>query len=154
MSIVAGASLGGPLTGSYGDVDVGAGWLVGAAGGFTAVEADGGVPFVDLTLALSAGGRPTTTASGVHATLTAVDLRVGVTVGWSLWDVWRPYLAARAFGGPIFWETDGRSITGTDRGHVQLAVGSTIALPGGVSIFGEWAPWYERGASAGLAVGF
>jgi len=134
---------------------VGAGWIAGISGAYHAVAADGGIPFVDLSVAFAAAGA-TTTTPGVsdNSGLLAFDLRLGATVGWRLWETVAPYLAVRVFGGPVIHDRPTGSVKGSDRGHVQAAVGATVYIPGGVMVYGEYAPVYERSFSAGLAVGF
>ena len=155
IAAAAGAVLAGRFNGAYGDFDVEPGWLVGVAANWAAVDADGGIPFVDLAVAVSAAGRPVRDRVTEQSdTLYAVDMRLGVTVGWAVGQRWRPYVAARVFGGPVMWARADETLSGTDRGHVQLAVGSTFDLGKGISLYGEYSPWFEQGAHTGLAVAF
>ena len=76
--------------------------------------------------------------------------------GWTLWDMFTPYLAARVFGGPVFWQTrpSGDPQIGTDRYHYQLATGLSAQLPGRVYVTAEWAPLGEPALGAELGVRF
>lgn len=154
MALSAGAILDGSFEGGVTAADVKPGWLAGVSATWNAVEADGGVPFLDISFAFAAGGAKLRLTNAAPESLFAVDLRLGLTVGWRLWDVWTPYLAVRAFGGPIWWETGGDTRAGTDPSHLQLAVGSTFTIPGGLLVFGEYAPAFERGVSAGIGAAF
>ena len=113
------------------------------------------VPFVLVSATLGASGARTRQA-GEQGTVpySAFDLRLGVTAGKTFLDVLSPYFAARAFGGPIFWELRGEGVTGTDQRHYQLAVGIAASLPRGVDVFAEGAPFGERGATVGAGVAF
>ena len=77
-------------------------------------------------------------------------MRVGGILGWTLFDAWTPYAAGRLFGGPVFWKSErygGDALTGTDRYHIQLAMGSTVTLPVGLYTSVEWAFVGERAVS-------
>lgn len=155
MAVAAGAVLTGDMLNVGRRWNVEPGWTVGVSGNKRWLDADGGVPFIHTAVTLAAVGMHTSERGGdARGSLIALDFRIGLTVGWTLWDVWSPYLAVRTFGGPAHWDRDGDSRSGTDRFHFVAAVGSTIALPGGVLIFGEYIPIFESGFSAGVGVGF
>jgi hypothetical protein len=87
--------------------------------------------------------------------MVALDFRVGAVVGYTFWNVFGPYLAARAFGGPVFWEHRGESVVGTDRYHFQAAIGASIfAGDSGLALFVDWSPFLERSVSAGAGWAF
>ena len=86
--------------------------------------------------------------------LIAIDIRAGLTVGKTFFEFLSPYVAARLFGGPIFWITEGRVVTGTDAYHYQLAAGVVVTLARRVDIFVEGVPLGERRISTGLGVAF
>ncbi|AKT42738.1 hypothetical protein [Chondromyces crocatus] len=131
------------------------GWLATAGGSYRVVRGEGLRPFVLLTATLGASGARTQ-ALGVTTTerYLAFDVRVGAVVGWTLYDTLSPYLAARAFGGPIFWRFQDRDRMGTDRYHYQLALGTSVLLPGGFNVSAEGIPLGERGLSVGVGVLF
>ncbi|MFT5433014.1 MAG: hypothetical protein ACI9OJ_003719 [Myxococcota bacterium] len=114
-----------------------------------AVENDGGIPFVDVSAA--AGFAMTKTTRNGHPTesLTALDVRAGGTVGWTLGGVFSPHVAVRLFGGPIFWRYEDEDVAGTDRWHFQLATGASLALPESFSVFFDWSFLGERSLWAG-----
>jgi hypothetical protein len=94
-------------------------------------------------------------ASGAQRSrLASFDARFSLTVGRTLWQRATPYLAARAFGGPIFFRRDGEATTGTDRYHYQAALGLLVALPAGLDLSAEWAPIGERRLMGGVGVSF
>ena len=66
-----------------------------------------------------------------------------------------PYVALRAFGGPIFHRYGGEAVTGTDLYKYQVAGGLSLALPSRVvDAFVEGVPVGESGLSAGLGTTF
>jgi hypothetical protein len=82
-------------------------------------------------------------------TLTAIDARIGVAFGKTLWRTLGPYVAARAFGGPVSWKFRGEDTTGTDDYHVQLGAGLVATTPVGLDVFAEIVPLGERAVTAG-----
>jgi hypothetical protein len=157
-----GASVGGILAGSLtaGDdvSEMRSGWIVGLSGAWRGLLPDGAIPFVDLTLGLSAAGTSLETATDSHALsshgFNAVDLRLGVEVGWHLFEVWTLYMGARAFGGPVIQQVEGGQETGTDRFHVSAALGSSVRLDNGFLVFVEGVPVFERALTVGIGGGF
>jgi hypothetical protein len=83
----------------------------------------------------------------------AADVRVGITVG-KTFRFARPYVAARAFGGPVSWHVGGQSMTGTDSHHYQLGAGIALDLPAYFDLSVEAAPLGEQGLAAGLGYRF
>jgi hypothetical protein len=105
-------------------------------------------PFVIATVLAGAGlhtAEPI--GGGAREAFTAIDLRAGLAAGKTFVDVLRPYVAARVFGGPALL---GDRATGTDRYHLQLAVGLSVVLPRGFDAFAELAPGPERAATFGI----
>lgn len=86
--------------------------------------------------------------------LFAFDIRLGLTVGKTFWNVLSPYAAVRAFGGPVIWNIDGQTRTGTDLRHFQIALGMVSSLPRGFDLFAEAAPGGERTVTIGGGVSF
>ena len=116
------------------------------------------LPSLFLGFSVSFAGSFTTAqyAGGPTHDLFATDLRLGGTVGWTLFDAVTPYVAARLFGGPVFWHPmpDGEQEGGSDRYHVKLAAGLSANLPAGFYLSAEYAPVGELGMSAELGVRF
>jgi hypothetical protein len=92
----------------------------------------------------------------------AIDLRVGLTVSRTFFDVLTPYASARAFGGPVSWSgfeapraADGGrgDLLGSDPRHTQLAMGLGVSLAS-LDLQVEWAYFGETGLFAGLGVAF
>lgn len=81
--------------------------------------------------------------------LVAADARVGASLGRRLGPV-SPYLLARAFGGPVLWTLDGDDQSGTDRYHVQLGAGATVALGDAWTLVVDVSALGERAASLGV----
>ena len=143
-----GATLGGQLTTGSTTVsfspgpaaDLGASWRV--------LDAEGARPFVVLTAFVSFEATQTTGNVGYQA----LDFRAGGVVGWTLGGIVSPFLAARAFGGPVFWRDAQGSVTGTDTSHYQLGAGVAASIARRVDLFVEGVPLGERAVSAGVGV--
>lgn len=120
--------------------------VVGAALGHRFVEGKGALPFVLGTVSIAASFIQTRFGE-VRDRFTATDARIGVVVGKTFGPV-SPYLLARGFGGPIFWN----ELTGTDRHHYNLGLGVSLGPFGGVDVGAEASLLGERRvtASAGL----
>ncbi len=112
-------------------------------------QADGWTPAIDFSGTLGFTWGRTSGPDARQSDYRAVDLRVGVQASWPVGRNFFPYAAGRVFGGPVHWEIDGESVTGTDVHHYQLAVGSGLAL-GPVVLFAELAPAGEKGAAVGI----
>ena len=79
------------------------------------------------------------------------DVQLGLTVGYTLFDVWRLYLAPRVFGGPIFIDAPAERIQGRDRYFVQAGMGMGFILPKGITLYIDGSPAGQQSVSAGLA---
>jgi hypothetical protein len=147
----AGATFAGRLRMADGDYDFTPGPVIAAGVGFRLIE---GRPFLILTSLLSASAARTRSSDGASSSTgyEALDLRLGVLAGTTLFDVLSPYLLARVFGGPVFWRYQGRARTGTDVHHYQLGAGLALQLAKPVELFLEGVPLGERALSLGLSV--
>ena len=112
-------------------------------------QADGWTPAIDFSGTLGFTWGRTSGPDAPQSDYRAADLRVGVQASWPVGQNFFPYVAGRVFGGPVQWEIGGKSVTGSDVNHYQLAVGSGLAL-GPVVLFAELAPAGEKGAAAGI----
>jgi hypothetical protein len=121
---------------------VGASWRV--------VDPDGAIPFVLLTSQLSYASSSTSGSIGYNA----FDLRGGVAVGTTFWDVFTPYVVGRAFGGPIYWRYQTQAIIGTDDHHWQVGAGFSLRIARRIDVFAEGVPLGELGVTAGAGVSF
>lgn len=132
--------------------------------GWRAFAGTGSLPFVQLTLTLSATHMLTRenglTTDGrliapERARYTAADLRGGAIIGKTFAGAVTPYAALRAFGGPIDYVYDGADVRGTDLYKYQVGGGLSVALAKGrLDLFAEGIALGERGVSAGLATTF
>lgn len=157
LTIVAGAAIDGDVTFEDSLVrpsraTIGPGPVGSLGVAYRIFEGAGWEPFVLLGGSASASSA-VTSRGPEEARLTAVDVRVSVTVGEVFLDHLAPYLALRGFGGPIFWELEEASVTGSDRTHFQLGLGGLVTT-GDVDAFFEIAPLGERAVTTGIAVSF
>ena len=111
----------------------------------TFIEAKGAVPF--LIVSGSATVSYNTTRAGAYI---GTDVRAAGTLGWTLWDRFSPYLAARLFGGIAFW----RQQLHSDLWHFQVGLGFVVGLPGGFDLNAEFIPLGEQRFSVGLGYSF
>lgn len=151
LSVGAGAVLFGTLSPPGFEVELGPGWVGSLSVAYNVLDGSGSLPFV-IVSGTFAGSAVATRAPAPHISgrMTAIDLRGGLTVGKTFFDHVSPYLAIRAFGGPVKWTLDGEKRTGSDQHHYQPAAGLVVSIPGGFDVFGEGAPLGERGVTAGL----
>ena len=151
LQVGLGATLGGHLTLAGTSFDFAAGPTATLGGSFRVLDGDGARPFVVLSALLSF---ETTTTTG-DVGYTALDLRLGGVVGWSIAGVVSPFVSARGFGGPVFWRNPtGASVTGTDTSHYQVGGGVAVLVAKRVDVFAEGIPLGERAVSAGVGVAF
>lgn len=151
--VAAGAVLGGTLEHGGRAHDVGAGWM--AAAGLSRSFPLGERWFVSGNVTAGVSSTSTTEqqagSMSEAVSLAAVDVRLGVLAGVTLWQRWSPYVLARGFGGPVLWTLDGEDITGSDQHHYQLGVGSTVALPWSLTLLVDASVVGERAVSLGLS---
>lgn len=152
LAIAAGAALDGDLAVAGRRHEIGAGPVGSLGVAYRLLDGEGWEPFLLVGGTFSAT-TARTTRGDEDGRLTAVDLRASLTVGEIFFDRLAPYVALRAFGGPIFWEHAGAGRTGSDRTHVQVGFGGLVTT-GVVDAFVEIAPLGERALSTGLAVAF
>lgn len=107
-------------------------------------------PFVAVTASLGTALARATADDGRTHTWSAWDVRGGVMVGKTFAGHLVPYLAARVFGGPVFWYRAGASVTGTDRYHVTAGAGLTLRLPARLEVSLEYMPFGEYSASGAV----
>ena len=113
---------------------------------------DDGRYFVLLTSGLSFATAQTHLGSDPQVHYTAFDLRLGTEVGVELGQLFRPYLAARVFGGPVFWRYQGEAVTGTDTHHYQIGAGAAVRIGRAWNLFAEGIPLGERAVSIGVGL--
>jgi hypothetical protein len=110
--------------------------------------------FALLTAVASFTSNPTELSGAPRVSYTAFDLRLGGEFGLNLVQVLHPYVLARAFGGPVYWQYQGKDVTGTDIHHYQLGLGLAVGLPFGLGAFVEGVPLGERALSGGVSLAF
>ena len=135
---------------------LGPGWVGAASASWTVLKQDHFIPYVVLSGTFAATrtrvrAEPTR-GVGSRGSYLGVDFRFGATVGETFWNALSPYLALRVFGGPVILTDAGKPVLGTDKYHVQPAVGALILLGRGLDLFAEGAPVLERGLTAGVGL--
>lgn len=151
LSAILGATLGGQLVFSSSDTThaIGQGAVVGVAFERQWLPQTASSPFLSTGFKLAASFSPS--VGHANEELLAIDLRASVTVGKTLAGLLTPYLSARVFGGPIIWLRRSQTLWGTDRYHVQLALGMTLRIPvdveRAISLSLDVSPMFERSAS-------
>jgi len=111
---------------------------------------DDGRFFLILTAALSFASARTHKSGEASEGYQAFDLRLGTQFGIQLARSFRPYVAARVFGGPIFWRYQNEAITGTDTHHYQLGAGLAVRISKALNVFAEGFPLGEQAVAVGV----
>jgi hypothetical protein len=146
------ASAGGILAGQIDGRDLSGGATVAGTFSWLPVYERARRPFVALTGTIGASYVRAPSDDLMMHSWWAFDLRGGVTVGKTLAGRWVPYASARAFGGPVYWQHAGQSVTGNDRYHVTLGAGLIVRMPGSVDVTLEGMPLGERSAALGVTL--
>jgi hypothetical protein len=145
-----GATLGGHLVANGVGYDLADGPTAALGASWRVLDAEDARPFVVLTALLSFEATTTPGSIGYEA----LDLRLGGVAGWTLARVVSPFVAARVFGGPVYWRYGGSRATGTDASHYQLGGGVALAIAKRVDAFVEGIPLGEQAVSGGIGVSF
>jgi hypothetical protein len=148
----AGAALGGSLELAEGRLDFSPGPLFALGADWRLL--DDGRWFGLLTSLLSVSLAWTEGAREPRTGYQAVDVRLGGQFGVDLGGLARPYLAARVFGGPVFWRYAERDVTGTDTHHYQLGAGLGVRVTRDLHVFAEVVPLGEQALSGGVGWSF
>ncbi len=135
--------------------DFSPGLLLLAGGSYRLLENDGTRPFVLLGGQLSYAFSSTRQYAGQESVpYHALDFRIASVAGWTFFDMLSPYLLARLFGGPVFWEYRGEAITGGDVHHYQLGAGVSLLIAERVNAYGEGVPLGEQAVAGGVGFSF
>lgn len=145
-----GAIAGGALAGTDAHATVGLGWIASATGAHRFAFAGSAHAFLVLSLTVGVSRARTEATDGAESALTAQDTRLGVAAGPTVAGVFSPYVAARAFGGPVFWNVGGTSVVGSDRHHYTVGLGGSLALGKTLTLSYETMFFGERSASIAL----
>ena len=154
LGLQLGAIVAGDLSGGGQTLRFTPGFVASIQAGVLLMEGGDGLPFVESTVNLSVSTAMTEDTDGARSDWLAVDVRLGATTGWRIYDVWVPYVALRFFAGPVFWTDGAQERVGSDVHHYQVAIGSSLTL-GSFDLFVDWGlPLGEAGLSAGLGARF
>lgn len=149
-----GAVLGGSLETLGRTFDIGPGWLGNVSLARRWLLGEDRSWFVTGSLTVGASSAPTREAGIRGEDITALDLRLGVIGGVTLWQLVSPYLLARAFSGPVLWARDGEEIRVGDLYHYNLGAGMSLRLPWNVIALVDVSALGERSLSLGMSVLF
>lgn len=134
--------------------DVDAGWIGAAGLSWSVLAEDEDLPYVVLSALLGATRASVRSQSidgpAAHGSYLGLDVRFGATVGKTFFGWLSPYAAARVFGGPVIWSQGDGSKLGSDRFHVQGALGVVFILPEHLDLFIEGSPGGEQGGFGGI----
>jgi len=149
----AGAVIGGGIDASGVSYDMQPGWIARLGATWLALDGRGPWPFLAVSASLAGSGVSTTAPGQPTERLTSLDLGLSASVGKAFFGMVAPYVGAKVFGGPVSWTLSGKSVTGTDVNHWQVAFGVAASLPLGLDALLEWAPLGEQSfvAQAGWA---
>jgi len=154
-----GAGLGGLFTVGPRRFLVLPGWEATFAYSRRLLDGRGKLPFLLLGISAGASGAwtreershgPEAGTNGLYA----FDVRVGLTVGKTFWNTFSPYAVLRAFGGPVLWTYDAKTVVAGDLTHVQFGGGVVTALPRAVDVYVEGIPLGERAVTLGAGKSF
>jgi hypothetical protein len=135
--------------------DFSPGLLLLVGGSYRLLKQDGTRPFVLLGGQLAYVFSQTQQYVGDESVpYHAVDLRVSGVAGWTFFDMLSPYVLARLFGGPVFWEYQGEAISGGDVHHYQLGVGVALLIAERVNLYVEGVPLGEQAFAGGAGFSF
>lgn len=108
--------------------------------------------FLIGTLGVGASRTTTAEAGAARQTMIATDLiRAGASAGRTFGKL-APYVMARGFGGPVFWNLDTEDVRGSDIYHVQVGAGVSLTTASGLSILLDVSALGERSASLGASL--
>lgn len=146
------ATAGGVLGGQIDNRDIsGGGTLVGTVSWLPVFERPSR-PFVAVTGSLGVGFARAPADDLMPHSWWAFDARGGVTVGKTFAEHWVPYVSARGFGGPVFWQHAGAGVTGGDRYHFTIGGGLIVRLPRSLDVTLEGMPLGEQSVALGVTL--
>jgi hypothetical protein len=156
LQLSAGAVLAGSFDGYLGNYQLQPGPLVAVSAGWTFVDGEG--PRVYLAGALSLSFATMTTQNeqdpNDRPQLTAFDVRLSGVIGKRLFGFWLPYGGVAVFGGPVLFDQQSQTQTGSNPYHVRFTLGSAFDLSTRFHAFVEIGFFGEEYASAGLGYSF
>jgi hypothetical protein len=136
ISLAVGTLLGASLDPGDGSRDLGASLLAQASATWRVLEGYDDDPFVTATIGIS-HLRSSTEGS---QKLLATDLSLGVAVGKAFYERFAPYLAVKAFAGPVTWTWNGDRVNGHDLHRWAAAAGLVASTDNGFDLQVEVAP--------------
>lgn len=152
-----GAVLAGSLATEGRHFDVKPGWLFSVGAGYRILDGQGAAPFLLGSVSYAMSFSHTQEAGlpdAPRASLTTGDVRLGLAVGKTFFEVLSPYVVARVFGGPVSWKLGDETLTGGDKYHYQVGAGLALVIARRIDAFVEGVPLGERRYSFGVGFSF
>ncbi len=157
IQLAAGSPVGGHLDVGGNRHDIGAGVLLAAGASYRLVDGAGAAPFVLVSGALGASTFSTDGPAGERSRMSAGDVRAGVVVGKTFFDVVSPYVVARGFFGPVSWRARvagaPKDLGGGDAHHYQVGGGFVTGYRG-IDLAVEAMPLGEQRYVVAVGVSF
>jgi hypothetical protein len=111
-------------------------------------------PFILGSLTLGHSRTTAVSDDNMSYDWTATDMRLGIMVGKTFAESFVPFAAARAFAGPVSWRLGGQDVSGSDKYHYAVGIGSSYRIPGKLDVFMEVIALGEQSASVGVSAPF
>lgn len=156
LQFAAGGLVTGTLTVGADRYQFGPGWSAGISTSYRALDGRGSKPFLLLggTLAFAGATTRAQTNNSAEIGYLAGDVRLSVVLGKTFFQALSPYAVVRGFGGPIWWQIQGKDVVGTDAYKFQIGAGLSVTMPRGFDAFIEGVPFGEKALSTGLGYSF
>ncbi len=135
-------------------VDVLPGWLLSIRAEIFILEEKKFIPFITTSVAGTISRSESRDKDNKTGVLAGTDVRLGLSTGYTLWNVWKVYFSPRIFGGPLFWTREGETEQGRDQYLFQAGIGSSFILPKGITLYIDVSLSGEESIVTGIAWSF
>ena len=146
--LVVSLGLGAVVDGTIADGDIAPGPAGSASLSWLALLETERSPFALIGMSVAVSRAGAVSDDGEEHPLTAGDVRIGAMLGKTFFGVFTPYVAARAFGGPVMWTLAGDDATGSDAHHYTVGAGVSLRPGRRLDLSLEAMPLGEQSATA------